>query len=121
LARLEAPAQRGAIQGRVLVVLLAGERGGDSAARVPRGDARVPVLFELPMDPPYADHYRLDLIRSGPETPVFSVEDLTVQSDGVLAALVPREQLHSGGLRLRVLAIDGAQIREVVSREVVVD
>jgi hypothetical protein len=121
LARLEADAAVERMFGRVSVVMLANERGSGAAVRVPRGDAREPVLFELPLDPPFAPRYRLELTSADAAAPAYAVDGLTVQAGGMLAALVPRERLSAGEHAVRVLADDGSGVREMAEFELVAD
>jgi hypothetical protein len=121
LARLEASAAADRMIGQVSVVLLASERGAGNTVRVPKGDPSVPVLFELPLDPPYAARYRLELTSPGGTAPDYAVDRLTIQAGGMLAALVPRTHLRAGGHALRVLAEDGEGAREMMQVEVLAD
>ena len=121
LARIEAATAAERALGHVSIVMLASERGGDGGVRVPRGDPRVPVLFELPVDPPFAASYRLELDSSGGTATPFAVEGLTVQAGGMVAALVPRARLGAGSHDLRVVAGEGEGAHEVARFDVVAD
>ena len=120
LARMEAAAADHTT-GQVSLVLLASERGDGAAVRVPRGDARVPVLFEVPLAPPFASRYRMELGRAGNSGPGYAVDGLTVQAGGMLAALVPRDRLPPGEHALRVLAADAEGTHEMMQLEVVAE
>jgi hypothetical protein len=120
LQRFQAEAANATV-GHVAVVMVATERGTASAVHVPRGDPSIPVLFEVPLSPPFASRYRLELSSTGASAPEYAVEGLTPQAGGLLAALVPRRNLKAGEHSLRVVAADTQGEHELMQIDVVAD